>query len=182
MTLIFPNRSEQDGVLKAGEVRRVPGASQDYAFEVTKPYGVDAIFAVASLKPFGDEEELRAGWSRDTGHADGGGRESGSEPGDTGSEGSQEAQGDTEWEEEEPWWETEDIDWVDGYVVESNIDEDRVEEVMAKGLIITKKKHTGASGGLEWAESSPLTNALDGAGEQGTARATCYFITVQKLF
>ena len=175
MTLIFPNRSEQDGILNAGEVRRVPGVSYDYAFEVAKPYGVDAIVAVASLEPFGDESSLRAGWSQGSAS-----REETSSTG-TDDEDTEWGDDDTSWDDEEWWGEDEDIDWVDDYVVESNIDEERVEEVMAKGLIITEKKKP-ASGGIEWEGDSPFPSPEVGSSRKGLARATCYFVTVKRVF
>lgn len=58
MTLIFPNRRERDAFVPAGTVRNVPEASKGAVFEIAKPYGVDAIVAIASSTPFGDEPQI----------------------------------------------------------------------------------------------------------------------------
>ncbi|UCH82633.1 MAG: DUF4384 domain-containing protein [Candidatus Latescibacterota bacterium] len=189
MALIFPNRSEQDGFLRAGQVRAVPGAMQDYAITVTKPYGVDAIFAVASLEPFGDEEALRAGWAK----AEAASREKGrDESKDDDTWADDDSWDDDSWDDDSwdddswddgGWWDDEDLEWTDNYVVRSNINDQQVEEVMAKGLMITKKPpSTGSTGSLEWGNGSPLSGAAPDSGQKGKARATCYFSTVQKLF
>jgi uncharacterized protein DUF4384 len=58
MTLIFPNRRERDAFVAAGAVRNVPEVSKGAVFEIAKPYGVDAIVAIASSTPFGDEPQI----------------------------------------------------------------------------------------------------------------------------
>ena len=156
MTLIFPNKSDQNDVLRAGEVRRIPGESSTYAFEVTIPYGVDAIIAVGSLGPFGDEAALAAKWSGDSSLDD---------SYDEGYDENVEMEGD--------------------YLVESEVDEERVEEVVAKGLML-KHQQTSQDDVYESDESYTESDSSSyetgvPSGQEGKARATCYFVTVKAL-
>jgi hypothetical protein len=163
LTLIFPNRVEQDGSLKAGEVRRIPGESEEYALEVTEPYGVDVIVAVASLEPFEDEETLLSRWL-------GGSKSAGRGPGQE-----EQVGGD--------------------YFVESGVDAERFGEVMAKGLIVREGAGSqqgdtsgfvqlGGSAGSESDSLRPsrLQSFMSSLELSGRARATCYFVTIRKLF
>ena len=177
LTLIFPNKSEQDGVLKAGEVRRIPGQSRKYSFEVSKPCGVDAIVAVASLEPFSDEGEVEAQWS---------GRSESNANTETQSEEDNTTQGELEWGDTTQTEYTEyeqGIEQVGDYIERSDIDEKGLEKVVAKGLIIRQEdsgEQRSLGGGISGeARFLKLTPPATG---QGTARATCSFVTVERLF
>ncbi len=54
LTLIFPNRSDTSAFLAAGMTQVAPSAGSGATFEVSPPYGVDAIVALASETPFED--------------------------------------------------------------------------------------------------------------------------------
>jgi hypothetical protein len=173
LTLIFPNKSEQDGVLKASEVRRVPGELLNYSFEVSKPYGVDALVAVASLEPFGDENEVAAQWS---GRSE---PEGATQIESTWSDTSQVA---TAPEDTTQLEAQKGIERVGAYLERSNIDEQQLQTVVAKGLIIKEDTTGQQSAATDAIISTPLRNLANPTGRQGRARATCYFVTVERLF
>jgi hypothetical protein len=55
LTLVFPNRNDRDSFVPAGSVKLIPSAGAGTTFEVSRPYGVDALIAVASAEPFDDD-------------------------------------------------------------------------------------------------------------------------------
>jgi hypothetical protein len=55
LTLVFPNRNDRNSFVPAGSVKLIPSAGAGTTFEVSKPYGVDALIAVASAEPFDDD-------------------------------------------------------------------------------------------------------------------------------
>lgn len=55
LTLIFPNQGDRESFLPAGTVKQVPSPGSTAQFVVSKPYGVDAIIAIASSQPFDDD-------------------------------------------------------------------------------------------------------------------------------
>ncbi len=61
LTLVFPNRSDTDSYLPAGTLKSIPAEETGVVFEVSKPYGVDALIAIASAEPFEDESMVAAG-------------------------------------------------------------------------------------------------------------------------
>jgi hypothetical protein len=174
LTLIFPNKSEQDGVLKAGEVRRIPGEFLKYSFEVSKPCGVDAIVAVASLAPFSDEGQVEAQWS---GRSESGGiAETGSEAGDT-------TQVQSELVDTTQTISKDGIEQVGDYLEKSNLDEEGLQNVVAKGLIIKEEDGAGKqSPGAGESSDARFLKLMPPEIRPGTARATCYFVTVERLF
>jgi len=173
LTLIFPNKTEQDGVLKAGEVRRIPGEFFKYSFEVSKPCGVDAIVAVASLEPFSDEGQVEAQWSGPS--ESGGNAETGSEAGDTTQV--QSELGDTTQTPTEKG-----IERVGNYLEKSNLDEGGLQDVVAKGLIIKEEDGAGQQSPGAGVSDARFLKFMPPELGPGTARATCYFVTVQRLF
>jgi hypothetical protein len=61
LTLVFPNRSDLDSYLPAGTLKSVPAEGTGVVFEVSKPYGVDALIAISSAEPFEDEALVATG-------------------------------------------------------------------------------------------------------------------------
>ena len=61
LTLVFPNRSDTDSYLAAGTLKSIPAQGTGVVFEVSKPYGVDALIAISSAAPFEDEAMVAAG-------------------------------------------------------------------------------------------------------------------------
>jgi len=151
-TLLFPNKMEPEGFLSAGQVRRIPGPGMGYSFEVAKPYGVDAIIAVASAEPFEDQEKVSSRLSDE------------GETADTTSSG------------------VDSVDTTNDYVEEKGVDEERFEEIVAKGLIIKEEPGSSGLGGVTDFRSQSLVPATQSPlGSSGKARATCYFVTIKKL-
>lgn len=54
---IFPNRYRADGWIRGGQVVTIPSSEDRFAFQVKPPFGVEAVTALASLKPFAASEE-----------------------------------------------------------------------------------------------------------------------------
>ncbi len=61
LTLVFPNRSDRDSYLPAGTLKSIPAEGTGVVFEVSKPYGVDALVAISSATPFDDDAAVTAG-------------------------------------------------------------------------------------------------------------------------
>jgi hypothetical protein len=61
LTLVFPNRSDLDSYLPAGTVKAIPAEGTGVVFQVSKPYGVDALIAISSAEPFEDDAMVAAG-------------------------------------------------------------------------------------------------------------------------
>jgi hypothetical protein len=57
---VYPNRSERNDFVRAGQVLTIPEPGADAAFIVSDPCGVDALIAVGSRIPFPDEAQVQA--------------------------------------------------------------------------------------------------------------------------
>jgi len=110
LTLIHPNRFSRDDEVRGGTVHRIPADTGEFMFEVSKPYGVDAILAVASETPFADDAEIASGWDGSSS-----GRAGRATPSLTGEQA---------------------VQYESGYVVETRIDESRLKGVLDRGLVI----------------------------------------------
>lgn len=63
LTMIFPNQGDRDSFLPAGAPRQFPSPGSTAEFVVSKPYGVDAIIAIASSTPFEDDAWVSSQWA-----------------------------------------------------------------------------------------------------------------------
>jgi len=61
VTQIFPNKFQKDLLIKAGEKVVIGGVTAEFDFVMTGPFGNELIKAVASKRPFTDEEGVRYG-------------------------------------------------------------------------------------------------------------------------
>lgn len=168
LTLIFPNRSELNSFLPAGSRRQIPDDRNGAVFEVAKPYGVDAIVAVASTQPFADDAQVTA-------HLSGG------SPGVPGS-GSMPAAGG--------------VVGAGPYLTQPGVSESQARGVFARGLVVHHQDPAGAgvaAGGFANAGTAaqipPGTLPADPPAwspaaalpvPAALARAVCYFTTLPR--
>lgn len=61
VTQIFPNKFQKDHLIKAGQKVVIGGVTAEFDFVMTGPFGNELIKAVASKRPFTDEEGVRYG-------------------------------------------------------------------------------------------------------------------------
>lgn len=166
LTLIYPNRHESNGFVPGGTPVRLPGAAAGVTFEVAPPCGVDALVAVASTQPFGDESWVDSQFQEGRGPA--GPRR------DTKAESAED-----EDEEEE-----EDSDDESAFITVRGIDEERASGLIARGLIVrpTGSETTSppdASDGDTELEADPDTSS-PGTSTPTIARAVCFFTTLSE--
>jgi hypothetical protein len=168
LTLVFPNRSEPDGFLPAGVARTIPAEDARAVFEVSPPYGVDAIVAVASEAPFADDAFVASALG--TGAAAPG---SIAYPTDEGVEPAGE------------------------YLAARGIDSTRVHRALAKGLLVRHLEPDPAAAGAGDGSEYPTTHPDPAPGSPGAtipegsaptpaegrpnlmARAACFFTTLR---
>ena len=122
LTLIHPNQHARDDFVSGGAVVRIPSDPNAVVFEVAKPYGVDAIVAVASEAPFADEEQVSSEWDSAEG------------PMPNSNEG-----------------DADDLQYEDGYVFEDSLESDGIKGVLDRGLLVRpgneRNDETGATEG-----------------------------------
>jgi hypothetical protein len=155
LTLIFPNRSEPDSRIAGGARVQVPAEGSAATFEVSKPYGVDAIVAVASEQPFPDA--LQA-------------------PGSSAAEGAPAAPGDAVQDASGPADPAPPSDAAaEGeFVSEQDVDEERTTRVLMRGLMVRHRPAAPAA-------SDAGSLADPGGGRGPLARAVCYFTTLPRI-
>jgi len=116
-TMVFPNKHERNNFIRSGAVRRIPEEADSFVFEVSKPYGVDAIVAIAQTEPFEDDAYVES-------HLDG----QAEVPSEEASEGVGTAgQG---------------VEVAGDYVVATEVDEERAKSILAKGLVVRERKES----------------------------------------
>lgn len=155
LTLIFPNRSERNSFLPAGSRRQIPNDLNGAVFEVAKPYGVDAIVAVASTQPFADDVQVSA-------HLSGGPAGAptvGSAPGGSGAPGGPVSAG--------------------AYLTQPNVSEAQARGVFARGLIV--RHQDPAPAGVVPPDPSPWSPSGAPPEQPALARAVCYFTTLPRI-
>lgn len=155
LTLIFPNRSELNSFLPAGSRRQIPDDLNGAVFEVAKPYGVDAIVAVASTQPFADDVQVTA-------HLNGGPSvvpSVGSAPAGSGAPGGPVAAG--------------------AYLTQPDVSESQARGVFARGLIV--RHQDPAPAGVVPPDPSPWSPSGAPPEQPALARAVCYFTTLPRI-
>lgn len=164
LTLIFPNRSEPVGFMTGGTVIQVPAEGSGAIFEVGRPYGVDAIVAVASESPFDDESLVRS--TLETGEAaeNSAGNAADAESDASGTDDA----GDTGPER------------VGDFLSEGTVDGARAQAVLTRGLFVRHEPTTGgdatAAGGTTALQSPGLPDR-----SRQVAHAVCYFTSLPRI-
>lgn len=195
LTMIYPNRSEPNPFIHAGAPVQLPAPGSAAVFEIAKPYGVDAIVAIASDKPFADDALVRSRLEAPEAAAP----QIVSEPvasaaptpppAEAPAPPPAPAESSAPPTEESPASEpTADgaaadssLQRTDQFLSESGIDEARTRGVLTRGLIVRHLpggSSQGASGSTSITGLSVAAGVNDGA---RVAKAVCYFTTLPKI-
>lgn len=157
LTMIFPNRVERDAHVRANGPMRFPGPGSGAVFEVARPFGVDAIIAIASETPFEDEDAVHSDLSSTSG--------SGLERSDSDS---------TKMEKDV------DVEIHGDFLTQDGLSEAQTRNVITRGLIV---REVETSTGHDAGKSNSNTLSLDDvpvAQGVGVARAVCFFTTLPR--
>lgn len=201
LTMIFPNEGDRESFVQAGAVKQVPTPGSTAEFVVSKPYGVDAIIAIASSEPFADDAFVSsqlAGGAADAG-AQAAPSESPAQPQQATAEGGDAALG------------SRGVVRTGPYLAAEKASAARARAILAKGLIVrqtasaqgssrrtqsagssstpmfqggeTPGAPTGDASGIApaYGQTSPLTPPAAGATRGEVSKASCYYTTLPKL-
>jgi len=170
LTLIFPNRSEPDSRIAGSTSVRVPADGSAAVFEVARPYGVDAIVAIASEQPFEDEATVSERLAREV---------LTTEPTPE-SEAPTATEADTEAATDPAPELTDGLQPAGEFLSEPGVDEARTRGVLTRGLVVRHRAEPLAGPGTTGTESTGLA-ATPGRDRGPVARAVCYFTTLPRL-
>lgn len=174
LTLIFPNRSEPESRIAGSASVRVPADGSAAVFEVARPYGVDAIVAIASEQPFEDEATVSERLAREVLTTE----PTSESEAPTATEPAQDAA-----PEAAPEVAPELADGLQPageFLSEPGVDEARTRGVLTRGLVVRHQAEPFVGPGSTGSESTGL--AATPVGDRGpVARAVCYFTTLPRL-
>lgn len=166
LTMIYPNRSEPAGYVIGGRTIGIPAEGSSAVFEVARPFGVDAIVAIASESPFEDAALVRAKLDQQ----------------DSGWNGSDTVQPpDTPGEPSDvvPGGEDGGLERVGEFLSESGVDEPRAQAVLTRGLVVRHERSSdGTAATHDFGAGSHIGGASGGA---SIARAVCYFTSLPRI-